>query len=547
MKTAHAHGSHPRAIETWGAGQLLAFSALDGATDYAHGLCARTTAAGGCGLSVMLPGRAELRFAEQPPLRARLTGDSLELHVAAGAVRAVLLDAHHLLVDGPCRVLSCGKGLEALSRGARTLVGSAARFSPALIEADVGQAIRDRVRWLEAAPLPAGLAPARRRMLLKALSVMKTQVCSPEGRFRRPWTTPDRWPHRCLFLWDSVFHAIGWRHVDPVVARNAIEAVLDVMDDEGFVPHMNRPERSSNMTQPPVLAFGAVLVDRIAPDPAWLGRLYPGLCRYLAWDLAHRDSDGAGLLEWFIEEHPGCRCGESGMDNSPRFDCALALDATDFNAFAALECEMLAFVATKLGQPGEAERWSAEHARLCRLINERLWDDRLGFYVDCEAATGRRTGILASSGFLPLICGAPSPEQARRLASHLEDPSTFGTPFPVPSLAACEPAYQKDMWRGPVWINTNWLVAFGLERYGLVAQAANLRERTLAELARHSDALGSLFEFYDDRAKVPPPQLLRKGRLVPGVAPHEVIFDYGWTATLAADWIYSTAGGAACA
>ena len=37
---------------------------------------------------------------------------------------------------------------------------------------------------------------------LHAVSVMKSQVCSPEGVFRHLWTTPDRYPHRKLWLWD---------------------------------------------------------------------------------------------------------------------------------------------------------------------------------------------------------------------------------------------------------------------------------------------------------------------------------------------------------
>jgi putative isomerase len=39
---------------------------------------------------------------------------------------------------------------------------------------------------------------------------------------------------------------------------------------------------------------------------------------------------------------------------------------------------------------------------------------------------------------------------------------------------------------------------------------------------------------------VDPPALLRKGRCAPEISPyHQVIHDYGWTATLYLDWLYS--------
>ena len=64
---------------------------------------------------------------------------------------------------------------------------------------------------------------------------MKSQVYSPEGRIKHRWTTPDRWPHRGMWLWDSAFHAIGFRHVDVEVARDAISAVFDAQREGGFV------------------------------------------------------------------------------------------------------------------------------------------------------------------------------------------------------------------------------------------------------------------------------------------------------------------------
>jgi len=183
----------------------------------------------------------------------------------------------------------------------------------------------------------------------------------------------------------------------------------------------------------------------------------------------------------------------------------------------------------------------ALHQRLCALIADRLWSNKHRFFVDYDVDRQEPSSVLASSGFLPLICGAASEEQAAQLAAHLRDPDMFGTSFPVPSIAVCDvDHYAKDMWRGPTWINLNWLIAYGFDRYGMFDVAAELRQRTTSQIEKFCEQLGVAFEFYDDRDEAAPPALMRKGRCAPEASPyHQVLHDYGWTATLYADMIYS--------
>ena len=525
----------------WTGGQLLAFSGLDGPTDYDNGLTART-AFESCGIDVKLPGNCKLRFPGQTVDSVLVAGDFFEVQPKTGSgVRGAFLDAHHLLVEGPCEVLERDDTIACVSKGGRVLVGAAACFKEGMIAADLDAALAERSNWLHQQNLSSTGSPSSQRALLKALSLMKTQVFTPEGNIRHRWTTPDRWPHRGMWLWDSVFHAIGWRHVDVGLAREMLSAVFDAQREDGFVPHCITPSTGSSITQPPILALGVKLVSEVAPDEAWIETLYPKLCAYVAWDLAHRDTDGGGLVEWFIEGDPLCRSGESGMDNSPRFDSATQLDAVDFNAFLASECEVLADFAVLLGLHEDAMKWKAHHERLCRLINERLWSDENRFYMDYDVDREAFSPVLASSGFLPLICGAASPEQASQLAGHLRDPELFGTALPVPSVAAKDVGhYAKDMWRGPVWVNLNWLIAYGFERTGLRDVADELRNKTMREIEKMHEQYGTFFEFYDDQQVVDPPRLLRKGKCAPEEHPyHQVFHDYGWTATLYVDMVCS--------
>ena len=530
----------------WHPGQIIAFSGLDGPTSYADGLVARTTVSP-AGVEIMDPGSCKITFVSAPTEGIHFGADHFRFESAAGPVLGAMLDAHHLLISGECGIISQGEIIEVLQGSGRTLVGTKAKFDPQLLHADLDDAFAQRNRWLQKQDLPEELSAATGYALTRALTMMKSQVYSPEGAVRHRWTTPDRWPHKDMWLWDSAFHAIGWRHLDPAFAREMINAVFDIQQPDGFIPHRLSPAGAvSVFTQPPILAYGIKLVQETAPDANWLRQVYPKLEAYIEWDLAHRDSDGGGLAEWYIEEHPECRSGESGMDNSPRFDAAVPLDAVDFNAFLALECEVLAEFATQLGQPEDAAKWTAKHQHLCALINERLWSEEEQFYCDYNPAQGQRTTVLSSAGFLPLICGAATPAQLQALLRHLADPTMFATAVPIPSIAVRDTEhYSKDMWRGPMWVNINWFIARGLERYGCNAEAAALKAATVAEVERTCDKYGTFFEYFDDRREVEPPQLLRKGICAPELNPYrQVMHEFGWTATLYVDLILEKKAGA---
>ncbi len=527
-------------LDIWSGGQLLAFSGLDGPTDYAAGLCVRTAHAG-IGLEVMLPGRCDVRLGGARPRPVLLAGDWFELVTDTGLVRGGFVDTHHLLVEGPCEAQSHDEAVRVRHEAGRTLIGAAAAFDAARIDGNLDALRAARLAWLERAPMPADLDSSARRTLAKAMSVLKTQVYRGEGCFGQRWLTADRWPHRDLWLWDSVFHAIGVRRIDPALAREAISSVLDSQQPDGFIPHQASPDGHSGITQPPVIGLGVVRVLEAEDDRDWLAAVYPKLAKYLAWDLAHRTAP-SGLPAWRIGEDGHCRCAESGMDNSPRFDGGGMIEAVDFAAELACDAECLGRLADRLGHAGEAERWAGVHRRLCALIQQRLWHDELGLFVDYSVDREAPIALPSSAGLLPLICGAATEAQARRIAGHLDDPATFGTALPVASIPPGRPEYRKDMWRGPVWVNVNWLIAEGLDRYALHQAADRVRRATCRAIERYYAECGSLFEYYDTEMLAPPPALERKGQLIPGEHPYQAIYDYGWTATLYVDLLWRTSG-----
>lgn len=90
---------------------------------------------------------------------------------------------------------------------------------------------------------------------------------------------------------------------------------------------------------------------------------------------------------------------------------------------------------------------------------------------------------------LPLYAGTISKERAHELVKLLENERYFGTPYPAPSVPVNSSYFDpKRYWQGPTWVNMNWLIIDGLERYGFMDHAEVLRESTIELVEKHGFA-----------------------------------------------------------
>ena len=81
--------------------------------------------------------------------------------------------------------------------------------------------------------------------------------------------------------------------------------------------------------------------------------------------------------------------------------------------------------------------------------------------------------------FLPLWAGI-APERQVRLLALLAGESGFWPEFPIPSVPTDARRFDASRyWKGPTWVNTNWLVVQGLRASGAGDVAAELRDRPL--------------------------------------------------------------------
>lgn len=356
---------------------------------------------------------------------------------------------------------------------------------------------------------------------------------------QHPHTAPSKFWYTNQWWWDSGFHATGQRWLaDKRWALHELDNYLARQRPDGMFPAellVNRrygrlwfaksPDPwTSEATINPTPAWSLWKVFEATGDRGLLKRWYAPLVRYHRWYLAKRRRDGLLFTPDAFEI----------QDDSPRYDALRerARDghrmkpvcAIETNVFFALQARTLARMAEVLGRAGEGSRIAAEGAAVARRIKSAMWDPRRAFLFDRVAGSGARIPVRTNAAFLALLVDVLDPAERRRLLEHARSPSEFGTRSPLPTVACDERSFDPDrMWRGPTWLNMNWLIIEGLRRTGEHALAARILQRQTAMIAR--GGFPRLDEWYNP---------------ITGAALGAP--DYGWSATVGDQLLTAGAG-----
>lgn len=344
----------------------------------------------------------------------------------------------------------------------------------------------------------------------------KKRVISPVSRI---WSS--RQGGWVLFCWDTFFAAsLAATGSRELAYANAIEMLCEKTPD-GFVPNVSNAHgfKSLDRSQPPVGSITFWELFQKFGDRWLLDLAFDDLLVWNRWWLENRVVDG--LLAWgsnpyepqtgheweYASRGVGERFGaalESGLDNSPMYDdipydsgngCLMLQDA-GLSALYVADCEALAAIAGELGRSEAGELTvRAEHFR-GQL--SRLWDEENGIFANRRTDTGAFSCRFSPTNLYPLLAGAASPQQARRMMDeHFLDPKKLGGKWIIPSIERDDPAYgEQHYWRGRIWAPMNYLVYLGLRRAGLKAEAKILAEKSAALLLREWRECGHIHENY---------------------------------------------------
>ena len=354
--------------------------------------------------------------------------------------------------------------------------------------------------WFAAAP---PVAEEYRSQYYYAWWVMRAGLISSRFYTTREAMTPSKRHYVGVWQWDAYFHALAYRHVNKRLAQNQIRIMLDhqredgmipdAVHDEGTVTHLTIPV-DADVTKPPLLAWAAWKLYEQDGDVEFLNEIYDAAVRWNTWWFEKNDLDHDGLCEY---QHPY----SSGLDDSPLWDDGMPVASPDLNTYLYLQQEALARIAGVIGEKDDARMWAERaHVMVDRML-DLGWDAREGlFWASCN---GKRVNVRTPVSLFPLLTGQLPPEIASRLVAHLTDEREFWSRYPVPSVAMNDPKYDPNqMWRGPTWVNVNYLLIEGLQRSGYPDLARELRRRTLDLICGQDD----IYEYYHPETGEHPPR-----------------------------------------
>lgn len=149
-----------------------------------------------------------------------------------------------------------------------------------------------------------------------------------------------------------------------------------------------------------------------------------------------------------------------------------------FNSILVRNNEVLKIIAKTLKRKLPQEL--LESMKHTEIALEELYDETTGQYYSRDFITHKLIIEPTIGTLMPLYAGSISKERAQRLVDVLLDHKRFWLHHPVPSVPLNSECFSAERyWQGPSWINTNWLIIEGLERYGFKEIAEDLRQRSI--------------------------------------------------------------------
>jgi len=302
-----------------------------------------------------------------------------------------------------------------------------------------------------------------------------------------------------LGLWDCLFSSVLHSCDNQAAAEGNLKLLFmdDVFTEDGYPPnYVAYPIKSGDRSQPPLGSFVAWKLFLKNGNRALLSQLYPYLVRWHQWWPQARDGNQDGLLEWGSNSEvasPGNDAGtlfgakcESGMDNSPLFDEAvfhkksgvMNLNSVFLTSIYASDSLYLAKIAFELGFSEKGRTLNSEYDAVRQRINQLLWSEKEGIYLD-RYWDGTFSSHISPASFFPMMGGLASREQAEQMVKqYLLNEEHFWGDYIFPAISKKDPAFSEQIyWRGRIWPPLNYLVYLGLKEYGFDDVASQVAEK----------------------------------------------------------------------
>ncbi|HUY81717.1 MAG TPA: trehalase family glycosidase [Acidobacteriaceae bacterium] len=312
-----------------------------------------------------------------------------------------------------------------------------------------------------------------------------------------------------MWDWDGFFIGAHWANQNPADAkylRDWAIAFASSADPSGYVAGCITPDGSrplfGKFSMKPFLAQGALLAARRLHDFSWIAPIWPAMQRIARYRDRTQFDPHWGLYFWDNAMQSGAD-NNAALSNDPKDRGAIL--AVDASVYTMREYQAMEVIARHLGHPKEAARYRDKAESIRRALVKNLWSPKDAMFWNRRRDNGQWIRRMSYSNFTPLITNVLPPAEARRMIRrHLLNPDEMRSPYGFRSLARSDPDFNNraiinpySNWRGPIWINANYLDWIALRRYGFLKQSQWLALSIAAMLNRDIAKWGSMHEDYN--------------------------------------------------
>ncbi|RKF75570.1 putative mannosyl-oligosaccharide glucosidase [Golovinomyces cichoracearum] len=324
------------------------------------------------------------------------------------------------------------------------------------------------------------------------------------------------------FLWDEGFQLIPIIEWDFDLALEILESWFKLMDDEGWIgreqilgaearskvpiefqvqyPHYANPPtffliieilvskleafNSTIEKTDPVKSYSVENSEYLQkPELAiqYLQEIYPKLRKHYNW---YRKTQTGNIIDYDRESFSTKEAYRwrgrtkqhllaSGLDDYPRPQPPHPGELhVDLMSWMSMMTKSLGRISSLLGDQDGVEEFKNIDIAITRNLDDLHWSDKEKCYCDATIDDYEEHVLICHKGYVsitPFLTGMidPMSDKLDHILTLLTDPEELWSPFGIRSLSKRSEFYgtEENYWRGPIWININYLILSQLLKY----------------------------------------------------------------------------------
>ncbi|KAI8977921.1 glycoside hydrolase [Pilobolus umbonatus] len=294
--------------------------------------------------------------------------------------------------------------------------------------------------------------------------VAREQILGEEARSKVPPEFQTQFPH----------------YANPPTIYMAIKRFIDRLDKASEVEpfDIDRDQMIMSTTEEQTIVRNLHL-DNHELAIQWLRSIYPKLRKNWLWFRSTQH----GHLEKFGRTAPSNEAYRwrgrtvnhtltSGLDDYPRGEPSIGELHVDLHSWMAYVTGLLKDISSKLGSDyhTDVQEYTSVQRDILLNLDVLHWNDENKMYCD-QALEDNNPIHICHKGYIslfPMMLGLlpPNSPKLEHILNMIGNESELWTPYGLRSLSASDDFFSKgeNYWRGPIWININYLTLQSLYR-----------------------------------------------------------------------------------